>query len=155
MRRLPVTAFTELPATVATVLRARGCTIRQPAEEQTPRNVIRGQFFQNGESGWAVLCSVKNSSALLVFRNDRDANPDTISTSKDQDYVQGMGDGKLGYSRGITSVEPEYIRRNYRAYGGPEPPPMDHQGIDEAFLGKASITWYFYRGQWLRLSGSD
>ena len=155
MRRLPVTAFTELPAAVAAVLRARGCTIPQPSQDATPRNAVRGQFFQNGESGWAVLCSVKNSTALLAFRNDRDTNPDTIATSNDQDYVQGMGDGKLGYSHGIATVGHEDILRSYRAYGGPEPPPMDHQGIDDAFLGKASSTWYFYRGQWLRLTGSD
>jgi hypothetical protein len=117
--------------------------------------VIRGQFIQNGESGWAVLCSVNNSTELLVFHNDLDTQPETISASNDQDYVQGMGDGRLGYSHGIMSVGPEYIRRNHRAYGGPEPPPMDHQGIDDAFLGKASSTWYFYRGQWLRLAGSD
>jgi len=45
--------------------------------------------------------------------------------------------------------------RHYRAYGGPEPPPIEHQGIDDAFLGKASITWYFHKGKWLRLQGAD
>jgi hypothetical protein len=45
--------------------------------------------------------------------------------------------------------------RHYRAYGGPEPPPIDHHGIDDAFLEKGSITWYFYRGKWLQLTGAD
>jgi hypothetical protein len=32
---------------------------------------------------------------------------------------------------------------------------MDHQGIDDAFVGKASVALYFYRGMWLQLSGAD
>jgi hypothetical protein len=45
--------------------------------------------------------------------------------------------------------------RHYRGYGGPQPPPIDHHGIDDAFLEKASITWYFNNGKWLRLQGAD
>ena len=45
--------------------------------------------------------------------------------------------------------------RHYRAYGGPVPPPIDHQGIDDAFLEKASVTWYFHECKWLRLQGAD
>ena len=44
----------------------------------------------------------------------------------------------------------DFIMRHYRAYGGPRPPPIEHQGIDDAFLEKASVTWYFYNGKWLR-----
>lgn len=44
---------------------------------------------------------------------------------------------------------------HYRAYGGPEPPPIDHQGIDDAFLEKASTTWYYDGGRWLQLQGAD
>jgi hypothetical protein len=45
--------------------------------------------------------------------------------------------------------------RHYDAYGGTKPPPIDHQGIDDAFLEEASVTWYFYGGRWLKLSGAD
>ena len=45
--------------------------------------------------------------------------------------------------------------RHYRAYGGPEPPPIDHHGIDDAFLEKASVTWQdFHQGKWLQLQGA-
>jgi hypothetical protein len=44
---------------------------------------------------------------------------------------------------------------HYRAYGGPKPPPIDHQGIDDAFLEKASVTFYFHKGNWLQLTGAD
>lgn len=155
IQRLPVEAFADLPAAVAGVLRSRNCRVPQPSPEGAPRNVIRGEFFAKGEAGWAVLCSVENSTALLVFRSDRDTHPDTLSTSEDLHYLQGLGGSRIGYSRQITVADRAFILRHYRAYGGPEPPPIDHQGIDDAFLEKASVTWYFHRGKWLTLQGAD
>jgi hypothetical protein len=155
IRRLPVEAFPELPTAVAGVLRARNCRVPQPSPEGAPRNVIRGEFFAKGEAGWAVFCSANNSTALLAFRNDRDTNPDTVTTSEDRRYLQGLDGNQIGYSREITAAGRDFIMRHYRAYGGPEPPPIDHRGIDDAFLEKASITWYFYQGKWLRLQGAD
>jgi hypothetical protein len=49
----------------------------------------------------------------------------------------------------------KFILRHYRAYGGPKPPPIDHNGIDDAFLEKASVTWYRYNGKWIELQGAD
>lgn len=155
IRRLRVEAFPELPPAVAGVLRARNCTVPQPSPEGAARNVIRGEFFANGEAGWAVLCSVNNSTALLAFRNDRDTNPDIVTTSEDRSYLQVLEGDSAGYSREITVADRDFIMRHYRAYGGPEPPPIDHHGIDDAFLEKASITWYSHQGKWLRLQGAD
>jgi hypothetical protein len=155
IRRLPVAAFPKLPTAVAGILRARNCRVPQPSPDGVPQNVIRGEFFAKGETGWAVFCSANNSTALLAFRNDRDTNPDTVTTSEDRNYLQGPDGNQLGYAREITAAGRDFIMRHYRGYGGPEPPPIDHQGIDDAFLEKASITWYFYRGKWLRLQGAD
>jgi hypothetical protein len=145
IRRLPVEAFPELPPAVAGVLRARNYRAPQPSAGGAPRNVIRGEFFAKGENGWAVLCSVNNSTALLAFRNDRDTNPDTVTTGADRRYLQGLTGDNIGYSREITAAGRDFIVGHYRAYSGPEPPPIDHHGIDDAFLEKASITWYFHK----------
>jgi hypothetical protein len=155
IRRLPVGAFPKLPTAVAGVLRARNCRVPQPSPEGAPRNVIRGEFFAKGEAGWAVFCSADNSTVLLAFRNDRDTNPDTVNTSEDRSYMQGPDGKEPGYAREITAAGRDFIVRHYRAYGGPAPPPIDHQGIDDALLEKASVTWYFYQGKWLRLQGAD
>jgi hypothetical protein len=40
-------------------------------------------------------------------------------------------------------------------YGGPKPPPLDHEGISDIFIGKASVVWYWYRDRWLKLQGAD
>jgi hypothetical protein len=155
IRRLPVEAFPELPQTIAGALRARNCSVPQPLADGAPRNAIRGEFFSKGEAAWAVLCSVNNSTMLLAFRNDHDTNPDTVTTSEDRSYLQVLDAGNIGYSREISAVGRDFIMRHYRAYGGPEPPPIDHHGIDDAFLEKASITWYYFQGKWLRLQGAD
>ena len=42
-----------------------------------------------------------------------------------------------------------------RPMGGPKPPPIDHQGINDAFLEKASSVHYFHEGKWLRLTDAD
>jgi hypothetical protein len=89
------------------------------------------------------------------FATNRDTNPDTVITSDDQDYLQGLDGDNPGYSREIAAADRDLIMGHYRAYGGPEPPPIDHQGIDDAFLGKASVTWYFHNSKWLRLQGAD
>lgn len=42
----------------------------------------------------------------------------------------------------------------YEAFGGPTPPPIDHDGLDE-YTGKASVVHYWYDGKWLTLQGMD
>ena len=106
-------------------------------------------------AGWAVLCSVNNLTTLLVFRDDRDGAPMTLDTGEERGFLQGLGGDRIGYSRGIGAVNRDFIVRHYRAYGGPKPPPIDHDGIDDAFLGKASVVRYFYRGRWMALQGAD
>ena len=48
-----------------------------------------------------------------------------------------------------------YILSHNRDYGGPEPPPIDHDGVNDVFAEKASVVHYFYRGRWLALTGAD
>jgi tetratricopeptide (TPR) repeat protein len=155
IRRLPVSAFPELPPVVASVLIARKCTIPQPYTGGAPGNVIHGAFFAKGERGWAVLCSVGEQSTVLVFRNDRDAKPEELAKNDDRHYLQGIGGDQIGYSRQISAANRSFILSHYRAYGGPAPPPIDHDGVDDAFVGKASATWYHYEGKWVTLAGAD
>ena len=58
-------------------------------------------------------------------------------------------------SREIEAVDRNYITVHYRAYGGPKPPPIDHKGINDVFVGKASVVYYLYKGEWLQLTGAD
>jgi hypothetical protein len=140
---------------VAAVLRSRRCTIPQPSEDGPARNVIRGEFFHRGQKGWAVLCSSGGKSSILVFRNSYDSRPDEIAESADKRFIIDTWRGGKVYSREISTVGKEFILRHFLTYGGPKPPLIDHDGIDDAFLEKASTTWYWRNGEWMHLQGAD
>jgi hypothetical protein len=66
-----------------------------------------------------------------------------------------VGDDRIGYSRSISVVGQQYILDHYREYGGPKPPPIRHDAIDDAFSGKASVVYYFDSIRWHTLKGAD
>jgi hypothetical protein len=153
--RLPPTAFLRLPIAVVQELQRRGCTIPQEGFSKTPNNVISGQFARRGQIDWAVLCSVMNVSSILVFWNGSGRNPAELAGVEDKIYLQSLEGDEIGFSRSISAVGKDYITQHYQAYGGLKPPPIDHQGINDAFLEKASIVQYFFAGKWLQLAGAD
>ena len=117
--------------------------------------MIQGEFFRRGQKGWAVLCSSGGKSSILVFRDSYDRSPEQIAESTDKRFIiDGSQGGKI-YSREISAVGQEFVLRHHLVYGGPKPPPIDHDCIDDAFLEKASITWYWHDGDWVQLQGAD
>jgi hypothetical protein len=83
--RLQPTAFPELPGNVVRALQGRGCTIPQEAYTKKRHNVIRGEFAKPGQIDWAVLCSVKGVSTILVFWNGSEKNPAAGTTVRFSD----------------------------------------------------------------------
>jgi|SRR5579872_2425582 len=142
---LPPTAFPELPKSVAEELNRRGCGIPQPYPDQRV-NVIRGEFSNPGQTDWAVLCSVNRFSSILVFWNGSARDPAEVAKWPEPENAI--------YDSFIRPVNRKFILSHYRAYGGPKPPPIDHQGIESGGE-KASEVLYFYRGEWLKLQGAD
>jgi len=93
--------------------------------------------------------------SILVFASGSPSNPMNIASGEDLNTLQGVGQGQIGYSRQIEPVGEKYILDHYHAFGGPKPPPIDHFGINDAFVEKASVVLYFYQGKWLHLTGAD
>jgi len=153
--RLPPAGFPQIPSNIVRDLQRRGCTVPQETFSNKPNNVVRGEFVKPGQTDWAVLCSVKGVSTILVYWNGSETRPAAIAALEDRNFIQGITPAKVGFSRGIAPVGKDFIMRHYDAYGGPKPPPIDHQGIDDAFIEKASVTWYFEGGKWLKLTGAD
>jgi hypothetical protein len=135
IRRLPPTAFPELPKNLATELKHRGCTIPQPYTDRKD-NVIRGEFAKPGQTDWAVLCSTRGSTSLLVFWNGKTTNPLVLAEYSD--------DPHRIFDWFIQPVDRKSIIGHYRAYGGPKPPPIDHQGIESGGE-KMSVFLYYYQ----------
>jgi hypothetical protein len=49
----------------------------------------------------------------------------------------------------------KYIRAHNDRYGSPKPPRFDHDGINDIFIGKGLLVWYFDGGRWIRLRVPD
>ncbi|HVH31450.1 MAG TPA: hypothetical protein VNA31_07275 [bacterium] len=154
-RRLPPSAFPRLPTTVRTDLERRGCTIPQAWIDTKPGNVISGHFRNDRQLDWAVLCSLKRVSTILVYWAGRADSADQLASAADKDFLQGVGGDSVGFSRSIDVVQARFIREHFEQYGGSEPPPIDHEGINDAFVEKASVVRYWYQGKWLALTGAD
>lgn len=154
--RLKPAVFSELPKSIILYLQKRGCTIPQVSGETKPHNVIRGQFAKSGQFDWAVLCSRNRISTILVFWNGSAKSVAEIAQADDRGYLQTISEGgAAGFSRAIDVVDKDYILKHYREYGGKKPPQIRHQGINDAFVEKASSVHYFYRKRWLQLQGAD
>lgn len=154
IQRLPPSAFPQLPKAIVSELNRRQCTIPQ-ADAPKPNNVIKGSFTGKGLTDWAILCSRAGESTILVFNGGSTKTVSQLAKGPDKISLQTLGDGKIGYSRMIAPVDGAGIVRYQQAFGGPKPSPIDHQGIEDCFLGKASVILYYYRGRWLRLTGAD
>ncbi|MGH9628796.1 MAG: hypothetical protein ACRD7E_10775, partial [Bryobacteraceae bacterium] len=117
--------------------------------------LIRGEFFESGEESWAVLCSVNGWSTILVFRTAQDSAPHSLAGKEDRGYLQSLDEHSVGYSRAIQTVGRDFIVAHDNGYPVPKPTRITHHGIDDAFLEKASETWYFHAGKWFKLPGAD
>ena len=150
--RLKPSEFRQLPAVVRRDLDRRGCTIPQAFWKTAPHNVITGSFIAKGSRDWAVLCSVKGSSRVLVYRNGGATKVDSMERGRDA--LQTGANGVTEFARTISIATPKYIADHAKEYGGPKPPPLDHDGIEDGGE-TASIVRYYYRGKWLELQGAN
>lgn len=154
--RLPPRSFNRLPAVIVGDLERRRCRIPQTFTSGAPHNVIRGSFASKGQSDWAVLCSRNARSSILIYWNGSTRNVGRIGDAADSNFLQTIdGNGTIGFSRLISPVGRDTIIASYRSYGGPRPPKIAHDGIDDIYVEKASVVLYFYRGRWIELQGAD
>ncbi len=153
--RLDPIMFNELPSEIVEELKAQKCTVPQTFGNSKPHNVISGSFAEKNQKDWAVLCSRDGVSTIKIFWGGAVRCPSEIAESKDHGWLQGIGNNKIGYSRAIGPARKKAILEYHKAYGGPTPPPISHQGIDDYFLEKASVVHYCSNGKWIALTGAD
>jgi hypothetical protein len=159
VRRLAPTAFPQLPAWVQRKLEERDCLIPQAWNAHAPQNVVSGAFTAAAMREWAVLCSVRGVSQILIYR----AGPrntaqlvDSLQRSQDETWVQSIGDGRWGYSR-LLQLVPRTRVRHWRedVDGNRIPQPVDHDALSQVFLEKAAEAFYFTAGRWYRQLTAD
>ncbi len=118
-----------------------------------PHNVVSGSFHTADTKDWAVLCSIDRSSRILIYRGGvvRGLSEKPHSLSPDRNWIQGG----IGFSRAIGAADAKAMAYYHKEFGGPTPPPIDHEGLEESYVGKASTIHYWYDGTWLELVGAD
>jgi hypothetical protein len=156
--RLAPRAFSWLPEHIISYLEKRRCLVPQAFEDTAPHNIIRGEFSVAGQTDLAVLCSVDRVSTILVFwKMSTDGVGEVALTgekaqSPDSNELQVVHGG-IGFSRRLTNANPSDInacRETFPEPGQPEPPAPDHDGIEDTFIEKGSVIWYFHNGAWMR-----
>ena len=162
VHRLPPDSFPDLPKVVHDSLVNRGCEVPTPWPSKV--NVVTGAFTRKGAVEWAVLCSVRDTSQILILDATTGAVADSLLRSPDSFWVQGNGDNTWLFSRYIALVPMSRLNvvptdttseEGPIYYGAFLPKPIDHDAIDQAFLDKASTTFYFALGKWFEVGSSD
>jgi len=154
--RLRPSAFAQLPLAVRRDLERRGCRVPQTFASAARHNVIRGAFTARGSAEWAVLCSIADTSRILVY--GRDVLADSLERQADRNYLQDVKEVApygLGFSRRIGVAPPAVIRMYANELSSSPPPSVDHDAIEDSFVEKASKLFYFVRGRWRILQGMD
>ena len=103
----------------------------------------------------AILCSIDKVSTVLVFPGGGTSEVLELARRPDKGFLQVVKPGVVGYARVLGVADRRYIRKHHAAYGGLQPPALDHDGINDTFVEKASVVWYWYQDKWLKLQGAD
>ena len=78
-----------------------------------------------------------------------------LATLPDANFLQVVdGAGGVGFSRLLSVASPDHIRGHAARVGGLRAA-IDHDGIEDAFVEKASSIWYWSGGKWSQLPGAD
>jgi hypothetical protein len=158
----PPAAFPQLPSAARRDLQRRGCRIPRASgpdvsasQQARPNNVLAGAFLGPGQHNWAVLCSIADTSRILIYAGARSAHVDSVARIPDGGFLWQERGSARGFYRELGTATPHLIRRLARAAGDHAPPTVDHLGVNDYFAGKASTIYYFRRGRWLEFPGWD
>ena len=152
MSRLAPSAFPDLYQR-REELSHRGCGIPQSFSISQPHNVIVGAFTGSKRADLAILCSANGLSSILVFRRGSTAPVAELGRQPDRNYLEVIdGRGTIAFGRVIMPVDANTIRRYTQGRGG-EDRSYVHAGIDDAFVGKGSVVWYWDGRSWVDIRG--
>jgi hypothetical protein len=155
VRRLSPDSLDSVPKSVRTTLNERGCLVPQPFEGES-KNAAVGAFTMKGAVEWAILCSVDGASQILFIDSKTGAVVDSLGQGSDTNWVQGIGDGKWGFSLALATFPNKAIGHRLMDDDGKAiPQPIDHDALDVGFLEKASVAHYRANGNWYRVITSD
>ncbi len=154
VKRLPPSAFPQLPSNIQKWLERSGYTIPQIPMDPKPHNVITGSFKKKGQQDWAVLCSRNRRSAIIYFWAGSDKDTTEIRPSGDINWLQGGVTG-IEFSRSINQIDRIGILSYNNMPDDSTTSWIDHDGVEDNFVDKASTVYYFFQDRCLAFSGAD
>jgi hypothetical protein len=95
---------------------------------------------------------MKRGSSILLFRHATDHHLEELARLADKNQLQRSGGGTVAYSRQIEPAGRASIVDHCRAHCDTEQPFIDHHGIGDHLVERASVSHYSCEGRWLRLS---
>ena len=131
--------LTWMEASLRTRLKSLNCNIPLKIDGIRVTPVIIGQFATTGRIDLAVICVTDNESLVLIYWGGEFKCADTFQSN----------------GQSISVVGKHYIMSHYEAYGGLEPPDIEHEGINDIILEKASVVQFCHNGTWIELTGAD
>jgi hypothetical protein len=127
----------ELSPEIISTLEADKCLVPKWVNEFG--GVTVGEFAAEGQTDIAVICHYGEKAEIRIFWG----GPITCESRINS------------YGEFISTVDEEYILDHYAAYGGPKPPAITHQAINDHIVEKASLVKYCEEGNWIELTGAD
>lgn len=111
-RKLPPSAYSQLPPRVRQVLDSASCVIAQASGRgDRPNNVLIADLLGNHHRAAAVLCLVQKRSVVYVFDLDSLAPPELVSDQPASLFVEAHAgeDDAVTYewTRAISVIEPK------------------------------------------------
>ncbi len=148
IRHLPINSFPQLPVAVQNQLHRRGCLIPQTYAAHRPENVVHGSFERSGSSDWAVLCSERGISSLLVFFGSNPSHPFTLATEPETERLQPHPpSANLGFNWGIDAASPRQVH-DAQAGMRPRPPFLSHDAVADSVVEHTTNYHYYANGAW-------
>jgi len=126
-----------LTTEIVEILKKEKCRI--PKWEYEFGGVTVGEFAAKNQKDIAVICYKNGNSKIRIFWGGPKKCPSEINS----------------IGQYITTVGKDYIVELYEAYGGPKPPKITHDAIEDYYVEKASIVIYCHKGKWINLTGAD
>jgi hypothetical protein len=157
-KRSPASAFHDVPEAIRTQLANKGCTVPQTWTDDQPHNIVSGEFARKGQKDWAALCSVEGKSTIVVFWGGKSScAPLKNRWMESESFQDADGKGTMRFSLKLGVASPNAILKHRTEYGEATAAGIypDHDGIDVAFVGNASIVEYCDKGRWHQLQGAD
>jgi hypothetical protein len=159
--RLAPDSIPTLPKPVVATLRKRDCMVPQVGRGDVS-NAVAGAFTRKGVVEWAVFCSVRDTSQILILNAESGAVVDSAEKTPDLPFIESE-DGMfwvVGETVTLESAEtlngkPDSAAFEPVDYAAVFPKPIDHDGIGHWFNDKGGDVLYSAHGKWYQVSIGD